>query len=388
MASSHFWGMLAFEDEEEEKESMTYSFSSSSPLSSLSPCFATLDHVLMDSPPLYIQQEIKEDGMYQNIQRDLQSFQQYPMEQASKENQLLKSYQKPKELNDIIEASHADQQIGASDGYKWRKYGQKAVKGSENPRSYYKCTHPNCPTKKKVERSSVGHVTEIVYSGVHNHPKPSQSTRRYMDSFVTPEASSASYGDDDFDENEPDAKRWKYEVQNGEVSENKVVKEPKVVVQTTSSVDLLDDGYRWRKYGQKAVKGNSNPRSYYKCTSDGCPVRKHVERPSDDIRAVITTYEGKHNHDVPIARGSGGHSLNNNNNNKDSNMNYNINNISMAFKPSNLSQQGPSWYESSLVFYVNQQQQLLTQTGSGSNSKAKEEPREENAFISYVPFTD
>lgn len=52
----------------------------------------------------------------------------------------------------------------------------------------------------------------------------------------------------------------KNEVQNGEVSGNKMVKEPRVVVQTTSSVDLLDDGYRWRKYGQKAVKGNSNPR--------------------------------------------------------------------------------------------------------------------------------
>jgi len=34
-------------------------------------------------------------------------------------------------------------------------------------------------------------------------------------------------------------------------------------------------------------------------------VRKHVERASQDLRAVITTYEGKHNHDVPAARGSG-----------------------------------------------------------------------------------
>lgn len=46
-------------------------------------------------------------------------------------------------------------------------------------------------------------------------------------------------------------------------------------------------------------------RSYYKCTFVGCPVRKHVERASHDTRAVITTYEGKHNHDVPAARGSG-----------------------------------------------------------------------------------
>lgn len=61
----------------------------------------------------------------------------------------------------------------SDDGYKWRKYGQKQAKGSENPRSYYKCTYPSCPTKKKVETSPEdGHVTEIVYKGEHNHPKP------------------------------------------------------------------------------------------------------------------------------------------------------------------------------------------------------------------------
>ena len=43
-------------------------------------------------------------------------------------------------------------------------------------------------------------------------------------------------------------------------------------------------------------------RSYYKCTHPGCSVRKHVERASHDLKSVITTYEGKHNHEVPAAR--------------------------------------------------------------------------------------
>lgn len=41
-------------------------------------------------------------------------------------------------------------------------------------------------------------------------------------------------------------------------------------------------------------------RSYYRCTNPKCKVRKHVERASDDPRAFITTYEGKHNHEMPL----------------------------------------------------------------------------------------
>ncbi|PNX80494.1 WRKY transcription factor, partial [Trifolium pratense] len=65
----------------------------------------------------------------------------------------------------------------SEDGYNWRKYGQKQVKGSEYPRSYYKCTHSNCPVKKKVECSHEGHITEIIYKGADNHPKPPPSRR-------------------------------------------------------------------------------------------------------------------------------------------------------------------------------------------------------------------
>lgn len=66
----------------------------------------------------------------------------------------------------------------SDDGYNWRKYGQKHVKGSEFPRSYYKCTHPNCEVKKLFERSHDGQITEIIYKGTHDHPKP-QANRRY-----------------------------------------------------------------------------------------------------------------------------------------------------------------------------------------------------------------
>lgn len=41
---------------------------------------------------------------------------------------------------------------------------------------------------------------------------------------------------------------------------SRTVREPRIVVQTTSDIDILDDGYRWRKYGQKVVKGNRRRR--------------------------------------------------------------------------------------------------------------------------------
>eukprot|EP00268_Persea_americana_P056718 TRINITY_DN6728_c0_g1_i2.p1 TRINITY_DN6728_c0_g1~~TRINITY_DN6728_c0_g1_i2.p1 ORF type:complete len:705 (-),score=165.24 TRINITY_DN6728_c0_g1_i2:430-2544(-) len=305
---------------------------------------------------------------------------------------------KPSQPSDDQEEGEGDQRelpstaaAGAlsEDGYNWRKYGQKQVKGSEYPRSYYKCTYPNCQVKKKVERSHEGHITEIIYKGAHNHPKPPPSRRSVVGSYPPgemdgAEQSSAHVGfveelawasshhgvgtagsnwrhddmetasaatefydpstnalvqdgphfemvdaidvsstmsnnededdqgthgsvslghDDEGDESE--SKRRKVDASLMEMTgATRAIREPRVVVQTTSEVDILDDGYRWRKYGQKVVKGNPNPRSYYKCTNPGCTVRKHVERASHDLKSVITTYEGKHNHDVPAARSS------------------------------------------------------------------------------------
>ncbi|WOL11425.1 hypothetical protein Cni_G20187 [Canna indica] len=78
----------------------------------------------------------------------------------------------------------------------------------------------------------------------------------------------------------------------------KKVRKPRYAFQTRSQVDILDDGYRWRKYGQKAVKNNKFPRSYYRCTHQGCNVKKQVQRLSKDESIVVTTYEGMHNHPI------------------------------------------------------------------------------------------
>ncbi|XP_061955334.1 WRKY transcription factor 44-like [Populus nigra] len=273
--------------------------------------------------------------------------------------------------------SHASNGDRASyDGYNWRKYGQKQVKGSEYPRSYYKCTYPNCPVKKKVERSFDGQIAEIVYKGEHNHSKPQPPKRNSLgtqglgavsdsnaqDRYTTPlwsnqliernegsegreenqvetglqvhsiyqgkpppscdragtgsinagagtsdnscglngecnDGSKGLEGDDD----EPRNKRRKAGIQSnkGGIS-GEGVQEPRVVVQSSTDSEILGDGFRWRKYGQKIVRGNPYPRSYYRCTSLKCNVRKHVERASDDPKAFITTYEGKHNHEMPL----------------------------------------------------------------------------------------
>ncbi|WVZ60631.1 hypothetical protein U9M48_010624 [Paspalum notatum var. saurae] len=198
----------------------------------------------------------------------------------------------------------------AKDGYSWRKYGQKQLKDAESPRSYYKCTRDGCAVKKVVERSFDGFITEITYKGRHNHPRPQDRGHHAAggggnDPLAAAAAAAAEddvegpSDDDDDDALHEDDVGGATGLGAGGEPGPRVVKKPKIIIQTPSEVDLLDDGYRWRKYGQKVVKGNPRPRSYYKCTADNCNVRKQIERASTDPRCVLTTYTGRHNHDPP-----------------------------------------------------------------------------------------
>ncbi|KAM3382872.1 putative WRKY transcription factor 33 [Capsicum galapagoense] len=242
----------------------------------------------------------------------------------------------------------------SEDGYNWRKYGQKLVRGNEYTRSYYKCTYPNCQAKKQVERSHDGHITDIHYIGKHEHPETPSGPQMLPDlvlplqmkqpeipiiSTLEAEGEKSTRPQETCEPSKPSEaplvldivsacggvkgtplKRHKSEteVDKDDGSDSKRQKkdivatvdtppiksqsEPRHIVQTVSEVDIINDGQRWRKYGQKIVKGNPNPRSYYRCSVAGCPVKKHVERASHDPKVVITTYEGQHVHNFPTPR--------------------------------------------------------------------------------------
>ncbi|KAJ9181640.1 hypothetical protein P3X46_009748 [Hevea brasiliensis] len=293
----------------------------------------------------------------------------------STEPSRLTSQNQEEDLKTLSAASNRDRP--SYDGYNWRKYGQKQVKGSEYPRSYYKCTHPNCPVKKKVERSLDGQIAEIVYKGEHNHSKPQPPKRNSSGmeglgivsdgngqgistplwnnhlnernegskcrgedqnekglplhstyqakapsshdpagtgsinaGVATPDNSCGLSGECEEgsrglegDGDEPKIKRRKNDNQSNEAGisgDGVQAQESCLVVQSSTETEIVGDGFRWRKYGQKVVKGNPYPRSYYRCTGLKCNVRKYVERVSDDPGAFITTYEGKHNHEMPV----------------------------------------------------------------------------------------
>nr|KYP53762.1 WRKY transcription factor 55 [Cajanus cajan] len=58
-----------------------------------------------------------------------------------------------------------------------------------------------------------------------------------------------------------------------------------------------EDGFTWRKYGQKEILGSKYPRSYYRCTHQKlyeCQAKKQVQRLDDNPNIFEVTYRGKH----------------------------------------------------------------------------------------------
>nr|GMD02158.1 WRKY transcription factor 55 [Ipomoea batatas] len=58
-----------------------------------------------------------------------------------------------------------------------------------------------------------------------------------------------------------------------------------------------EDGYTWRKYGQKDILGSRFPRAYYRCTHQklyNCPAKKQVQRLDNNPQMLKVTYRYHH----------------------------------------------------------------------------------------------
>jgi hypothetical protein len=62
---------------------------------------------------------------------------------------------------------------------------------------------------------------------------------------------------------------------------------------------IVEDGYRWHKYGAKLVKGTQQHRSYFKCVAPGCGARKKLWKGENDEEVVV--YDGEHSCPGPNA---------------------------------------------------------------------------------------
>ncbi|TKW26723.1 hypothetical protein SEVIR_3G208800v4 [Setaria viridis] len=59
----------------------------------------------------------------------------------------------------------------------------------------------------------------------------------------------------------------------------------------------MEDGFIWRKYGQKEIHGSKYPRFYFRCTykeDHGCTARRQVQRWEADPSLFLITYFGDH----------------------------------------------------------------------------------------------
>ncbi|GER39531.1 eukaryotic translation initiation factor 5A [Striga asiatica] len=196
-----------------------------------------------------------------------------------------------------------------TDEYNWRKYGQKHVKNPEGSRSYYRCTFSNCSAKKIECFDRCNCVTDVVYRSHHNHDplkKVNCGTEFRPEINQITETKQHDSPDSKIKEETDCPKEERRQKRNLESEVSSLSENGKrrkfVVCEAIDDVSTPGDGYRWRKYGQKTVKGTPHPRNYYKCTSAGCTVRKHVEKATDNTSSVIITYKGVHNHELPVPK--------------------------------------------------------------------------------------
>ncbi|GIQ82113.1 hypothetical protein KIPB_003196, partial [Kipferlia bialata] len=65
---------------------------------------------------------------------------------------------------------------------------------------------------------------------------------------------------------------------------------------------ILEDGYQWRKYGQKLSKSATHPTCYFKCAHPNCPVKRQIyhDPSGSGDQGFASRYQGTHSHPAPL----------------------------------------------------------------------------------------
>lgn len=168
-------------------------------------------------------------------------------------------------------------------GFEWTQYGTKPIAGGQ--RLYQKCRVPGCGVKKIVEvldeaaDGSGGGRNKEKFDGEHSHG-PATITLKVESTESLKELV------------------WRASRSSEEAKDEEPVGIKTVFMECSAGTDIFDDGFSWRKYGEKKVKGCKYKRSYYRCSSHKqCPARKTVEHLDEGKRRV--TYKDSHSHACP-----------------------------------------------------------------------------------------
>ncbi|XP_020161815.1 disease resistance protein RGA5 isoform X2 [Aegilops tauschii subsp. strangulata] len=167
---------------------------------------------------------------------------------------------------------------GHDDGFSWRKYGQKDILGSRNPRGYYRCTHHNTRGCQALKQLQATDGDPLLFNAIYvgNHTCTQGANSQPQPGY---EQSSISVGD------KAEGSIQRLEKMPPRRSKRSI----QVRVRSMQDDYPADDGYSWSKYGQKDILGSKHPRP-----EKGCEATKQVQRSDSDTQLFDVVYHGEH----------------------------------------------------------------------------------------------
>ncbi|PRP78007.1 hypothetical protein PROFUN_14045 [Planoprotostelium fungivorum] len=178
--------------------------------------------------------------------------------------------------------STSDDTTTQDDGYRWRKYGQKQVKGCKYPRSYYRCTFPHCGRRKYVEKTDEGHE-QVSYKGPE-HSHTIQKSARFNEDRTNRQ--NVLTGQDLQSQRED----GKPSLELNTTAIEGIITRPRLIIQTSVEID---DGHNWQPLRMSVKSFGLYQRDFFTCAHQGCVAKKIVEM-REEVQKI--SYEGDHTH--------------------------------------------------------------------------------------------